>query len=178
MPIQMTYMTDYKFGDVVYLPKIGRSEWVSFICRQFASTKKKISKKMAASIAAAVSDHSYYVQQLSYLVWVSTTKSVTNEILNKALETLLDQNALLYTRDSEELTNAQHNFLRAVAEGVHKGLSSKNILSEYRLGTSANVLKIKKSLLLKELIDEGSHGVHFIDPGYRLWFRKNILGTP
>lgn len=168
-------MPFYKFGDVVYLPKIGRSEWISFICRQFASTKKNIPEKMAAAIAAAVDDHSYYVQQLSYLVWVSTTKSVNNEILNKALETLLDQNALLYNRDTEELTNAQHNFLRAVAEGVHKGLSSKNILNEYRLGTSANVLKIKKSLLLKELIDEGSHGVQFIDPGYRLWFRKNIL---
>ena len=168
-------MPFYKFGDVMYLPKIARSEWIKFICRQFAATKKNISEILADSIAGFVDDHSYYVQQLSYLVWVSTTKSVSNEIVEKSVETLLEQNALLYTRDTEELTNAQHNFLKAVAENIHKGLSSKAVVLEYRLGTSANVLKIKKSLLNKELIEEGSLGVHFVDPVYRLWFRKNIL---
>lgn len=168
-------MPFYKFGDVMYLPKIERNEWVKYICKQFDSTKKNISEKLANAIAAFVDDHSYYVQQLSYLVWVSTSKTVTLEILEKAQDTLLVQNALLYTRDTEELTNAQYNFLRAVAEGLHKGLSSKQVVHDYRLGTSANVLKIKKSLLQKELIEEGSKGVHFVDPVYRRWFQKFIL---
>ncbi|MFM9837376.1 MAG: AAA family ATPase [Cyclobacteriaceae bacterium] len=168
-------MPFYKFGDVMYLPKIERTEWIKFISRQFAATKKSISEKLADVIAAFVDDHSYYVQQLSYLVWVSSAKSVTRETVERAAETLLEQNALLYTRDTEELTNAQHNFLKAVAENIHKGLSSKAIVHEYRLGTSANVLKIKKSLLQKELIEEGSEGVHFVDPVYKRWFQKNIL---
>jgi uncharacterized protein len=168
-------MPFYKFGDVMYLPKIDRDEWVKYIGRQFETTKKSISEKLANAIAAFVDDHSYYVQQLSYLVWVSTTKVVTREILEKAVDTLLAQNALLYTRDTEELTNAQHNFLKAVAEDIHTGLSSKQVVHDYRLGTSANVLKIKKSLLQKELIEEGSQGVHFVDPVYRRWFQKMIL---
>jgi uncharacterized protein len=168
-------MPFYKFGDVIYLPKIERSEWIKYISKQFEATKKSISEKLADSIAAFVDDHSYYVQQLSYLVWVSTSKVATLEILEKAEDTLLTQNALLYTRDTEELTNAQHNFLRAVAEDVHRGLSSKQVVNDYRLGTSANVLKIKKSLLQKELIEEGSQGVHFVDPVYRRWFQKFIL---
>jgi uncharacterized protein len=165
----------YKFGDVMYLPKIDRSEWIKYICRQFDSTKKSVSEKLANAIAAFVDDHSYYVQQLSYLVWVSTTKVATREILEKAEDTLLAQNALLYMRDSEELTNAQHSFLKAVAEDIHTGLSSRQVLNDYALGTSANVLKIKKSLLQKELIEESSQGVHFVDPVYRRWFQKFIL---
>jgi len=129
---------------------------------------------MANLIAAMVQDHSYYVQQLSYLVWTNTAKTVTKEIITKAIEDLLGQNAILYTRDTENLTNAQYNFLKAVAEGVHTGLSSKDVVHKYQLGTSANVLKIKKALIQKELIDD-QQGIYFLDPVYELWFMQNML---
>lgn len=168
-------MPFYKFGDVMYLPKISRADWVSFICAQFASTKKNIAEELAHTIAETVEDHSYYVQQLSSIVWFATTKTVTKEIIHTSIENLLNQNAILYTRDTEELTAGQHNFLKAVASGIHKGLSSKDVIRDYQLGTSANVLKIKKTLLLKELIDDSPTGVFFLDPVYRLWFRKVVL---
>ena len=168
-------MPFYKFGDVVYLPKIERAEWIRFICKQFSATKKNITEELANIIAAIVEDHSYYVQQLSYLVWATTEKKVTREIIMAAIETLLAQNALLYTRDTEELSNAQHNFLKALASGIHKGLSSQDVVRQYRLGTSANVQKIKKALLQKELIDDNGGGIYFLDPVYQLWFQKNIL---
>ncbi len=168
-------MPFYKFGDVIYLPKIERGEWILYIRRQFAATKKNITEHLANIIAAVVEDHSYYVQQLSYLVWATTAKTVTKEIIQAAVETLLAQNAILYTRDTEELTNVQHNFLKALASGIHKGLSSYEVMQGYRLGTSANVQKIKKALLQKELIDDGSGTIDFIDPVYQLWFQKNIL---
>lgn len=168
-------MPFYKFGDVMYLPKIERSDWILFIQKQFRSTTKKITAELANTIAAMVQDHSYYVQQLSYLVWTAATKTVTKEIVQQSIEKLLEQNAILYTRDTEELTNMQHNFLKAVASGIHKGLSSKEVLQDYRLGTSANVLKIKKALLQKELIDDSGGGIYFLDPVYLLWYQKNML---
>ena len=164
----------YKFGDVLYLPKIARSDWISFIRQQFAATKKSIAEGMANLIAEMVQDHSYYVQQLSYLVWTATARTVTKEIILAAVEDLLAQNAILYTRDTENLTNTQYNFLKALAEGVHTGLSSKDIMYKYQLGTSANVLKIKKALIQKELIDDQA-GIYFLDPVYELWFKKNML---
>ena len=164
----------YKFGDVLYLPKISRNDWISFIRQQFKATKKIIAEDMANLIAAMVQDHSYYVQQLCYLVWMATLKTVTKEIIVAAIEDLLAQNAILYTRDTENLTNAQYNFLKALAEGVNTGLSSKAVVHKYQLGTSANVLKIKKVLIQKELIDD-QQGIYFLDPVYELWFKKNML---
>jgi uncharacterized protein len=164
----------YKFGDVLYLPKISRNDWIRFIQEQFTATKKNISEGMANFIASTVQDHSYYVQQLSYLVWMATSKMVTHEIIVAAVEDLLAQNAILYTRDTENLTNIQFNFLKALAEGIHTGLSSKDVVHRYQLGTSANVLKIKKVLIQKELIDDQA-GIYFLDPVYELWFKKNML---
>lgn len=164
----------YKFGDVLYLPKISRNDWISFIQEQFRSTKKNIAESMADLIAAMVQDHSYYVQQLSYLVWIATSKTVTPEIIMEAVDDLLAQNAILYTRETENLTNIQFNFLKALAQGVHTGLSSKEIVNKYQLGTSANVLKIKRVLIQKELIDDQA-GIYFLDPVYELWFKKNML---
>lgn len=168
-------MPFYKFGDVMYLPKIQRDEWISFIKSRFAATKKSITGALSDKIASTVEDHSYYVQQLSYLVWVSTVKVASQEILEQAIDDLLAQNSILYTRDTEELTNSQCNFLKAVASGISKGLSSKDVVQNYHLGTSANVLKIKKSLLQKELIDDVGGIITFLDPVYKLWFQRNMI---
>jgi hypothetical protein len=168
-------MPFYKFGDVMYLSRIDRAEWISFIVDKFRETGKKIDAAHAESIAQTVQDHSYYVQQLSHIVWLNTEKVATTEILENSVNDLLEQNAILYTRDTEELSTNQLLFLKAIAEGVHKGLSSIKTIEKYRFGTSANVLKIKHALMKKELIEERGGNVYFIDPVYELWFRKFVI---
>ena len=164
----------YKFGEVMYLPKISRADWIKYIIRQFAATKKTISENMADEIAGMVKDHSYYVQQLAHLVWLQTEKTARPPMIAEAADNLLSQNGLLYMRDTENLTTPQFNFLKALADGITTNLSSKDIIHTYRLGTSANVLKIKKALIQKELIDEAPGKIEFLDPAYELWFIKNI----
>ena len=165
----------YKFGEVFFLQKIERHHWVAYIIQQFAKTNKIISEAQAYTIAELVQDNSYYVQQLSHLVWVISAKKVTAVNITSALNSLLNQNALLYQRDTENLSNVQYNYLKAVANNIHNKLSSVVIMQQYQLGTSANVLKIKKALIDKELIDERMGSVYFTDPCYRLWFRQCIL---
>ena len=88
---------------------------------------------------------------------------------------MISQNAILYQRDTENMLSSQLNFLKAVASGERKNLSSTEILKKYQMGTSANVLKIKKNLLNAEIIDIRNKEVFFIDPVYELWFKKEIL---
>ena len=114
------------------------------------------------------------MQQLSHLVWLRTEKTATDNILGDAIDDLLNQNAMLYMRDTESLSTPQFNFLKALADGVTTNFSSKQIISHYQLGTSANVLKIKKALVQKELIDDAGNTITFLDPAYELWFQKNI----
>lgn len=168
-------MPFYKFGEVLYLQKIAEADWIPFICERFASTGKKISPEQATRIARSVSCHPYYVQQLCHQVWIMTQGEVVDSIIRDALIDLLEQNAILYQRDTELLSGYQLNFLKAIASGCTSGFGTKENLLKYDLGSSANVNRLKKALENKELIDLSGKKATFLDPAYELWFKKEIL---
>jgi hypothetical protein len=51
-------------------------------------------------------------------------------------------------------------------------LSSKNTILEYQLGTSANVVKLKKMLINKEIIDIHGDEITFLDPLFKFWLKE------
>ena len=166
-------MPFFRFGDLIHLDKISEEDWTKYISYQFQQTKKQIEIELTHKIVRSVKRHSYYVQQLSHLVWGRTENAVTADIIAEALDDMLNQNAILYQRDTENLSATQFNFLKAIAAGETTKLSSSAILQKYRLGTSANITKIKAQLLNKEIIDIRKKEVSFIDPVYELWFKQN-----
>lgn len=143
--------------------------------QQFEKTGKTISDELAQKIASTVKCHSYYVQQLSHLVWQRTSESVDENILASALNDLLDQNNMLYQRETERLSETQLNFMKALASGVTDGFSNKEIIQKYKLGTSANVSKMKKALVDKEFIEVTGKSASFLDPAFELWFIRELL---
>ena len=85
-------MPFYKFGDILFLSKIERGEWVSFISRRFSSTGKKISDELSGLIADKMKNHPYYTQQLSQQVWFRTPDSgCTQKNVEEAFNSLIDQ---------------------------------------------------------------------------------------
>jgi AAA+ ATPase superfamily predicted ATPase len=167
-------MPFYQFGDVFFLQKIATGDWISFICERFQSTNKKISQKIATQICETVENNSSYVQQLAWITWTKTTKTVTPEIFESSVTALLNQNSMLYHRYVEELSAFQLNFLQAVADGVHSEFTKSLILQQYQLGTASNVKRLKEALENKELIDIENKKITFNDPVFRLWFKNNI----
>ncbi|MBW6490610.1 MAG: ATP-binding protein [Lentimicrobium sp.] len=168
-------MPFYKFGETFHIGKISNLDWVSFITNQFQHTGKSIDNSMAQKIASAVKCHSYYVQQLSHLVWQRTTNKANEDILIAALDDLLSQNAMLYQRDTEMLSETQLNFMKALASGITRGFSSQKNLLKFKLGSSANVSKLRKALVEKELVETQGKDTEFLDPAYELWFVREIL---
>ena len=167
-------MPFYKFGEILFLEKIPVAYWVPYIKERFSNTGKKIKEQQAASIAEAMDNHPYFVQQLAQGAWLRTTKACSDEIINQTLEDLLDQYSLLYQKEVDQLTNTQVNFLKAVVQGVEQ-LSSSKVLKEYNLGTSANVLRIKAALENKEIIDLYGKDITFNDPLFKLWLQKRYF---
>jgi hypothetical protein len=168
-------MPFYRFGDLIHLEKISECNWEIYIRKQFQKTGKSIPDEFISEIIQAVDRHSYYVQQLSYLIWNKTEKTVTSAIIKDSIEDMITQNSILYQRDTEDFNSTQLNLLKAIASGKTANLNSSKIIQTYRLGTSGNVTKIKKQLLNKEIIDIRNKEANFIDPVYALWFRKEIL---
>ncbi|OQX78944.1 MAG: hypothetical protein B6D61_04415 [Bacteroidetes bacterium 4484_249] len=167
-------MPFYKFGDTIFLEKINHEHWVKFICRQFGQTNKKISTKQASEIAGRMENHPYFVQLFAATVWKLTGTKCTVNIIDKALDSLIEQYSLMFQRETDKFTNKQLNFLKALAENVEK-FSSKEALTNYNLGSQGNVNKIKVALENKEVIDLWGNKIEFIDPLFRLWFIKVYL---
>lgn len=164
-------MPFYKFGDTIFLEKIGHEHWVEFIVRQFKKTKKNISEALASEIARRMENHPYFVQLYSASVWRLTKTKCTPKHLDTALTDLFEQYAMMYQREMDRLTNKQLNFLRAMADNIDK-FSSSETLMNYHLGSQGNIKRIKKALENKEIIDLWGHQIQFIDPLFKLWFKS------
>lgn len=167
----------YKFGDVMFLKKIPTGEWVSFITRQFERTGKSIMEEQARRICAITDNLSSYVQQLAWIIWYKANPAVTDDMIEEAVSDLLEQNKIFFQRDIESVTELQLNFLMALADGVEKGLTKKDVIKKYSLQSSANVQGVKKALIAREFIDNDGDKVFISDPIFKLWIKRTILGS-
>jgi hypothetical protein len=161
----------YRFGDLMFLPKIKEEKWVDFIVESFTKTNKEIQEDQARYIAKLMKNHSWYVQQLSHYVWVRTYKSVTEEIVTNAIEELINSNSPYYLNVIELLSSTQINFLKAVCANESQ-MTSVKVMQKYSLGTSNNVIKNRDILIKRDLIEFESGKYEWMDPAFELWFRN------
>ncbi|MDR1757801.1 MAG: ATPase [Bacteroidales bacterium] len=166
-------MPFYKFGDIMFLEKIENKVWGKFIQKRFKDTGKKISKKEGEYLASLVANHPYYVQQLAQMSWLRTKVSCSKSIIDASLQTLKNQLSLLFVSLIDNLTTTQINFLKALLDG-HTSFGQE-ILQKYNLGTSANIIRIKESLVSKEVIDITSKNIEIQDPVFQLWLKEEYF---
>lgn len=165
----------YRFGDMVYLSKIAEEEWSKYICSRFEVTGKHISKEFALEICRTADRYSSYVQQLAWLVWLRTDKEVTADDLNYGIERLLDACEPMFILQTESLSDFQMNFLRALSDGITTGFTKQAVVRTYRLGTTANITRLKKSLTNKDLIVMTAPGtIEISDPILKLWLKRRL----
>ncbi|MFV0378583.1 MAG: AAA family ATPase [Mangrovibacterium sp.] len=167
-------MPFYKFGDLIFLQKISLENWIPFICKRFNDTNKFIDEPSASLIAELAECHPYYVQQLAQQSWLRSDKICKNQIVKEAHEILIAQLSLLFQCKTDELATTQLNFLKALLQGIEQ-FSSKETLQNYRLGTSANVIKIKKMLESREIIEIHGSKIEMLDPMYKCWLKTNYF---
>ena len=161
----------YKFGDLMFLPKISRENWIEYVKARFLETKKSISDAAAGHLADLVEDHSYYVQQLAQYAWLRTRKVCSEEIVDDAFQGMIDSLNLQFVNLMDSLTEKQRSFLCAISDGV-RNFSSVETLSRYRLGTSGNIRIIKGALKKRDLIQENGHQVEIQDPVFNQWIQR------
>ena len=164
-------MPFYKFGDIMFLEKIATHDWENYITRRFLATGKEIDPEQSGRIASLVDNHPYYVQQLAQLCWLRCDKKLTGEVIEQSLDSLTLQLSLLFQNLTESFSTTQVNYLRALINEETR-FSSKETIQKYHLGTSANVSRIKKALIDKEIIDSLDGTGVFLDPVYKIWLKR------
>ena len=166
-------MPFYKFGDIMFLDKIDNKTWGIFIQNRFLDTGKMITIDQAEHLASLVENHSYYVQQLAQQSWLRTQTECSLTIIEDSLQSIKNQLSLLFVGLVESLTSTQLYFLEAIING--ETVFGQENLNKYKLGTSANVIRIKNALLSKEIIDTSSKNIVFQDPVFKLWLKEEYF---
>lgn len=167
----------YRFGDLFYLNKINEEDWVEYIRQRFETTGKHIPEDLAREICRVTDRYSSYVQQLAWFVWLRTAEAATasEADLQYGIDRLLDACEPLFIQQTEELSAYQMNFLRAIVNGVHTGFTQSTVLNTYRLGTAANVTRLKKALIEKDLITiPAPKHLEMSDPILALWLKRRV----
>lgn len=159
----------YRFGQVVFLEKIAKTEWVPFIVEAFRRTGKRISEELADRICDTVECHSWYLQQLCYFIWSFTASEATEETYSTGLKQVLNINTPMFQNDTESLSATQVEMLRAIAAG-EQHFSSQAAGRRFSLGNPNTIAKNKRALQNKDMIEQRGGLFVFVDPVYRLWF--------
>lgn len=167
-------MPFYRFGDVIYLDKITKNHFIVFIVKSFKNGRKKIKEEFAEQLVDAVKCHPYYVQQLAHIVWNNCEKEVTKKNIEKSINDLINNNIILYEREFQNLSNAQINFLKVLRDGIQNNFTSNEVIQNYQLGSSSNVIRIMQALENKEIIDRFTGKIELVDPVFELWIKKRL----
>ena len=165
----------YRFGDIMNLAKIDRDDWIDYICRRFRDTGKNISPETAGYLADQAECYSSYVQHLAWYVWTEASDApVTKSDVDDGVGMLINTFKPTYIVQVDGLPVGQINLLRAVSDGVAK-LTSKAVMDQYKLISSAHIARAKEALLGKDLIDTDEDGrLVMTDPLFRRWFRARF----
>ncbi|MBO7481255.1 MAG: ATP-binding protein [Bacteroidales bacterium] len=156
------------FGDIMILTKISNEEWKKFLVGRFKDTGKSIAPDLAGYLAEQAGNHPYYVQQLAQNTWLRTIDFCSKDIVDEALQAMLNSLNLQFVNIMDSLTEKQRNFLCAVCDGV-VNFSAIDTLLRYKLGTSGNIRIIKEALKKRDLIDETGKEIQIQDPIFKLW---------
>ena len=164
----------YRFGQVLYMKKIEKQYWMPYIIEGFTKTGKHISEELASMICDIAQCHSWYVQQFSLFVWMNTETEVTEEIINRQLQVVIDTNADMFAKDIENLAASQVAMLRAVSAGETQ-FNAKEVVKRYGLGAPRTITLNKKALITRDIIEVNDDSYWFVDPIYALWFKREYM---
>ena len=89
-------------------------------------------------------------------------------LIDAAFEALVGQLSLLFSNIIDTLTAKQISFLQAIAHG-ERNFSSREVLSKYQVGTSANIKNLRKAMQDKDLIDVMPNSIQLQDPLFAYW---------
>lgn len=168
-------MPFYQFGDMFFLKKIPTEKWVPFITSRFKDAGKQISEKLAERICQTVDNYSSYVQQLAWNVLVVSDSIVTEQTFQEGLEATFAQVTPFFVELTANLTTYQLNLLRAICTGFHEDFGKKEVTSQYDLGSRSNLVKLKKALIEREIIEQTEDGLFISDPLFEHWFKREMV---
>lgn len=164
----------YRYGDIITLGPVRRSDMVKSIRERFADSAKYLDNEIADLVAELAGDHAFYTQQLAHLSWLSTSVVCSREVVLQAFETIADQMDLVFRNMTESLTTQQLCYLHAVLAG-ETVISTSEVLHRHHISSATSASRSKTALLERGIICNTDGKISFSDPVYAFWLKNRYF---
>jgi AAA+ ATPase superfamily predicted ATPase len=157
------------------LGPIAASHWVPFVRGKFRAGDRSIREELILEVHRRTQGHPFYTQHLCHVLWerCEPGSEVTPDLVEDAVELLLQRESFAYSTLWESLTNNQRRFLAGLAaegEGVKPFAGS--FVRRYRLSSASNAQRAADTLLKRDVIDRDNGSFLFLDRFFRLWVER------
>ena len=169
----------YNSAEQLYLGRIGKEKYVSFICTKFRESGREILPAAAELAYDLFEGHTYYVHNLLHHVFASVTPEKTvdeNDILF-VLEALLDEKSRTFAGQMSQLNYGQKETLIAIAKtGKATGVTSVAFIKKNALKSPSSVQYAISTLLDNQILtyeQEGRTKTYSLEDRFlEMWIRR------
>ena len=165
----------YLAGEHYPLSPIDEKHWTPFIQKRFADASKQINEEQIRSVLNLTEGHPFHTQRLCHAIWELCEEGdqVTEDLIESAVQLLLERENYAYTNLWESLTMNQRRFLKGLAS-ESRGVKpfASDFIQCYGLGSPSNVQRVVEALTEKDIIERDNGSFIIIDRFFRIWIQK------
>ncbi len=161
----------YKSVKHVPIGAINGRDWREYISAGFTANQKSIDTDSIDAILKVSKGFPYYTQQIAYELFNASEGDVRKEMVEKAVDSILEKEEDLFLTEWEHLSQNQKKAVKLVqyAEGVNVYTSETMALFHF---TSSSLKKAIEGLIAKDVIDLKGSTWYFQDPLFEYWLSR------
>lgn len=143
----------YASTQLLTLSYIDRDSYAKFIRDKFQEADRSITTEAVNEGLTWCRSHTYYVQSLCNRLYARAEKDITVNQVHEVIGLWMKEQEPIFYNYRELLTNAQWNFLKAVAkEGKLYNPTAGAFMRKHRLGSVGTIQRSLESLLSSEML--------------------------
>jgi hypothetical protein len=154
---------------------ISETDWLPFIRKRFTNAGKRISDDNIRSICHLTMGHPFYTQHLCHVIWelCEINSQVTDEIIESAVDILLDRESYAYTALWESLAKNQRRVLHGLAhEQDNVRPYAASFIQPYGLNSASSVQRAIEALLERDIVDRDNGSFVITDRFFSIWIQR------
>jgi hypothetical protein len=164
----------YRSCQPIEFPSLG-PEFTNWVVKRFAKVNITCDRAAIDYLRGLLQDTPNYIQMVCFHIVAEGIKTVTQEVVDEVLQTIVRQNAYAYQTLLNSLAVGQQRSLRLAANEPAQ-IFAKDLLVKYEIKTGAALAGAIASLKDKQILDEGTAKgkVIFDDPLFAIWLRTEV----
>jgi len=163
----------YQSSDFLFLNRIPRDEYVTFISQKFSENKRNIQRVDIETIVDFYDTYTFYVQSFFNRLYATGEKNITIELIEETKNLILEEREYVFQNYKNLLTENQFEVLKAIAKekSIDKP-NSKAFMKKYGFVQTSSLNRTLNALLNKEMIYREDNNYKVYDVFFAKWLAK------